>query len=115
MRYREALSARMDGEDEPGAPALADAHRAQCEACRQWQEQAVTATRMVRLWPLHHAPLPAERLLAGFSPAAVAPAPAAPAAAGASPASGGASPASGGASPAAGGRAGLSRPRLVLG
>jgi predicted anti-sigma-YlaC factor YlaD len=69
MRYREALSARMDGEDEPVAPALVDAHMEQCGACRQWQDQAVAATRMVRLWPLDTAPLPAERLLAGFSAA----------------------------------------------
>ncbi|MDG6102137.1 zf-HC2 domain-containing protein [Dactylosporangium aurantiacum] len=115
MRYREALSARMDGEDEPVAPALVDAHLAQCAACRQWQERAVAATRMVRLWPLHHAPLPAERLLAGFSPATEA-----PIADGAAPAVSGAASA---ASRAAGGRVGrawpgrgrLSRARLVLG
>ncbi|MEV0128005.1 zf-HC2 domain-containing protein [Dactylosporangium sp. NPDC050688] len=93
MRYREALSARMDGEDEPVAPALVDAHLTQCEACRQWQAHAVSATRMVRLWPLHTAPLPAERLLAGFSPAT-------------------ASPAASGTRAA---RRWLSRPRLVLG
>ncbi|WP_327008796.1 zf-HC2 domain-containing protein [Dactylosporangium sp. NBC_01737] len=68
MRYREALSARMDGEDEAVAPALVDAHLSQCAACRQWQEQAFAATRMVRLWPLHAAPPPAQRLLAGFAP-----------------------------------------------
>jgi predicted anti-sigma-YlaC factor YlaD len=69
MRCREALSARMDGEDEAVAPALVDAHLEQCGACRRWQEQAVTATRMARLWPLHSVPLPAARLLAGFTPA----------------------------------------------
>ncbi|MEV4513051.1 zf-HC2 domain-containing protein [Dactylosporangium sp. NPDC049525] len=68
MRFREALSARMDGEDEAVAPALVDAHLSQCGACRQWQEQAFAATRMVRLWPLDTAPPPAERLLAGFAP-----------------------------------------------
>lgn len=66
MRFREALSARMDGEDEPVAPALVDAHLAQCGACRRWQGQAVAATRMVRLWPLDAAPPPADRLLAGY-------------------------------------------------
>lgn len=69
MRYREALSARLDGEDEAMAPALLDAHLQQCGACRRWQEEAVAATRVVRLWPLHTAPPPTERLLAAFSPA----------------------------------------------
>jgi predicted anti-sigma-YlaC factor YlaD len=68
MRYREALSARMDGEDDEAvAPAVLDAHLARCGACQQWQEQAFAATRMVRLWPLHSVPQPAERLLAGFA------------------------------------------------
>ncbi|MET7420541.1 zf-HC2 domain-containing protein [Dactylosporangium sp. NPDC005555] len=69
MRFREALSARMDGEDEPVAPALVDAHLAQCGACRQWQQDAFAATRLARLRPLSAVPVPAERLLAGFSPA----------------------------------------------
>ncbi|MFF5231913.1 zf-HC2 domain-containing protein [Dactylosporangium sp. NPDC000521] len=67
MRFREALSARMDGEDEPVAPALVDAHVAQCGACRQWQQDAFTVTRLARLQPLRTTPIPAERLLAGFS------------------------------------------------
>ncbi|MEV0565539.1 zf-HC2 domain-containing protein [Dactylosporangium sp. NPDC050588] len=67
MRFREALSARMDGEEEPVAPALVDAHLSHCGGCRQFQRDAVAATRLVRLQPLHAAPIPAERLLAGFS------------------------------------------------
>ncbi|MFC4045726.1 zf-HC2 domain-containing protein [Dactylosporangium siamense] len=69
MRCREALSARMDGEDEAVAPALVDAHLEQCRACRRWQEQAVAATRTARLWPLQSVPLPVSRLLVGFTPA----------------------------------------------
>jgi predicted anti-sigma-YlaC factor YlaD len=68
MRIREALSARMDGEDEPAAPALVDAHLSQCGACRQWQQEAFAATRRARL-RLLPAPPPADRLLAGFGPA----------------------------------------------
>jgi predicted anti-sigma-YlaC factor YlaD len=69
MRFREALSARMDGEDEAVAAALVDAHLSRCGACRRWQQEAYAATRTVRLRPLRAVPVPAERLLAGFSPA----------------------------------------------
>jgi predicted anti-sigma-YlaC factor YlaD len=68
-RYREALSARLDGEDEPIEPALVDAHLTGCAACRRWEREAVAVTRLVRLQPMPAAPPPAERLLAGFRPA----------------------------------------------
>jgi predicted anti-sigma-YlaC factor YlaD len=46
---REAISARIDGED-PGLPAgTLDAHLAVCEACRGWQQQAHAVTRRARL------------------------------------------------------------------
>ncbi|GAA2578742.1 zf-HC2 domain-containing protein [Dactylosporangium fulvum] len=66
-RYREALSARLDGEDEPIEPGLVDAHLAGCAACRQWERDAQAVTRLVRLQPVVATPLPAERLLAGFT------------------------------------------------
>ena len=48
-RAREAISARIDGED-PGVPAGAlDAHLARCEACRGWQQRAHVMTRRARL------------------------------------------------------------------
>ena len=48
-RAREAISARIDGED-PGAPDGAlDAHLAECEACRGWQQRAHVMTRRARL------------------------------------------------------------------
>lgn len=65
-KYREALSARLDGEDSPIAPALVDAHLAGCAACRQWEQQAGAVTRMVRLQPVTSTPLPTERLLTGY-------------------------------------------------
>ncbi|MFG2040897.1 zf-HC2 domain-containing protein [Dactylosporangium sp. NPDC048998] len=65
-RYREALSARLDGEDEPIEPALVDAHLAGCAACREWERQAVAVTRLVRLQPMPAAPPSVESLLAGF-------------------------------------------------
>jgi predicted anti-sigma-YlaC factor YlaD len=46
---REAISARIDGED-PGVPAgLVEAHLAECAACRNWQQRAHAVTRRARL------------------------------------------------------------------
>ena len=46
---REAVSARIDGED-PGLPAAEiEAHLAGCDACRGWQQRAYTMTRRARL------------------------------------------------------------------
>jgi predicted anti-sigma-YlaC factor YlaD len=48
-RAREAISARIDGED-PGVPDGAlEAHLADCEACRSWQQRAHVMTRRARL------------------------------------------------------------------
>jgi predicted anti-sigma-YlaC factor YlaD len=48
-RAREAISARIDGED-PGVPDGAlEAHLAGCEACRGWQQRAHVMTRRARL------------------------------------------------------------------
>jgi predicted anti-sigma-YlaC factor YlaD len=48
-RAREAISARIDGED-PGVPAGAlEAHLAGCAACRGWQQRAHAVTRRARL------------------------------------------------------------------
>jgi predicted anti-sigma-YlaC factor YlaD len=48
-RAREAISARIDGE-EPGLPAgVLGAHLAGCAACRDWQQRAHAVTRRARL------------------------------------------------------------------
>lgn len=48
-RAREAISARIDGED-PGVPDGAlEAHLAGCDACRAWQQRAHALTRRARL------------------------------------------------------------------
>jgi predicted anti-sigma-YlaC factor YlaD len=48
-RVREAISARIDGED-PGVPDGAiEAHLATCAACRGWQRRAHVMTRRARL------------------------------------------------------------------
>lgn len=46
--YREALSARLDGETGPVAPAELDAHLGGCGDCRRWVDAAAAATRLVR-------------------------------------------------------------------
>jgi predicted anti-sigma-YlaC factor YlaD len=55
-RFREALSARLDGEDEPGGAAALDAHLAQCAGCRQWADDAALVTRLARLQVVHARP-----------------------------------------------------------
>ena len=48
-RVREAISARIDGED-PGVPdGTIEAHLATCAACRGWQQRAHAMTRRARL------------------------------------------------------------------
>jgi predicted anti-sigma-YlaC factor YlaD len=48
-RCREALSARLDGQDDPGERAEVDAHLAGCPECEWWLEQAAALNRMARL------------------------------------------------------------------
>jgi predicted anti-sigma-YlaC factor YlaD len=46
---REALSARLDGEDDPGERAVVDAHVAACTECGRWLEQATALNRIARM------------------------------------------------------------------
>jgi predicted anti-sigma-YlaC factor YlaD len=50
--YRESLSARLDGEDDPAERAATDAHLAGCAACRRWFDAAATVTRLARTGPV---------------------------------------------------------------
>jgi predicted anti-sigma-YlaC factor YlaD len=53
---RDALSARLDGED-PGAPeAVVDRHLAGCAACRAWSAQLASAAGALRLTPAEPVP-----------------------------------------------------------
>jgi predicted anti-sigma-YlaC factor YlaD len=54
--YREALSARLDGEDEPVEAADTDQHLQRCPACREWFQAAAAVTRLVRVQPLEELP-----------------------------------------------------------
>ncbi|WP_158628605.1 zf-HC2 domain-containing protein [Saccharopolyspora rhizosphaerae] len=46
---REALSARLDGEDPPVAAAGVERHLAACDECRAWQARAVALSRELRV------------------------------------------------------------------
>lgn len=48
---REALSARLDGEEAPVDRADADAHLVTCPDCRRWLDDAAAVTRLVRTSP----------------------------------------------------------------
>lgn len=64
-RWREGLSARLDGEA-PGVPAAAlEAHLADCPACRAWAVAAERATRLARVGAAAPVPDVTERVLAG--------------------------------------------------
>ena len=47
-QVRSALSARLDGEDVPGARAAVDAHVDGCTECARWLDDAATVTRLLR-------------------------------------------------------------------
>ena len=46
---REALSARIDGEDEPAPADRTDAHLATCPSCQAWQDSAIALSRTLRV------------------------------------------------------------------
>jgi predicted anti-sigma-YlaC factor YlaD len=47
-QWREALSAQLDGEDDPAARDGVEAHLAGCPDCRGWLDRAATVNRMTR-------------------------------------------------------------------
>jgi Putative zinc-finger len=53
---REAISARLDGEESPIASSAIDAHLAICPACHQFSDDAVRVTKLARCAPATHAP-----------------------------------------------------------
>jgi predicted anti-sigma-YlaC factor YlaD len=71
-RWREMLSAQLDGEDDPADRVLVEEHLAGCAGCRSWFEQAALVNRLTRT----AVPVPdlGDRILATL-PAAAAPRP----------------------------------------
>src|SRR4051794_28245430 len=47
-RWREMLSAQLDGEDDPAFRPLVDEHLAGCAGCQEWLDQAATVNRLTR-------------------------------------------------------------------
>src|SRR5689334_2997712 len=45
-RWREMLSAQLDGEDDPADRQAVDAHLAGCAGCREWLDRAATVNRL---------------------------------------------------------------------
>jgi predicted anti-sigma-YlaC factor YlaD len=69
--YREAVSARIDGEGHTLESAALDAHLAACPACRGWADSASLVTRAVRVSPAEAVPdLTAQIMSASSAPTA---------------------------------------------
>lgn len=67
-QYRDAISARLDGED-PGLPdASLDAHLAACPDCASWAAAARRVTRLVRVGPAEPVPDLTAAVLAAAGP-----------------------------------------------
>lgn len=64
---QEAVSARLDGEDEAGEGAAVDAHLAGCEDCRRWADRAAAVTRLARTRQVEPHPDLVETILAAAS------------------------------------------------
>jgi predicted anti-sigma-YlaC factor YlaD len=48
-RWREMLSAQLDGEDDPADRPLVDEHLAGCAGCREWLDGEATVNRLTRM------------------------------------------------------------------
>lgn len=61
--YRDALSARIDGEHEPLSPEVVDRHLAECFSCKRWNRDAVEVSRALRVRPAESTPDLTEAIL----------------------------------------------------
>ncbi|MEU8655308.1 zf-HC2 domain-containing protein [Actinoplanes philippinensis] len=55
-RWREMLSAQLDGEDDPAMRPLVDEHLAGCAGCRDWLDRAAVVNRLTRTAPVPEVP-----------------------------------------------------------
>jgi predicted anti-sigma-YlaC factor YlaD len=70
-RYRESLSARLDGEDPPQGSGALDTHLEGCAECRRWLDDATHLTRLARMSVVTTVPeIPDDVLAAAPGPAA---------------------------------------------
>ncbi|MFC4945954.1 zf-HC2 domain-containing protein [Pseudonocardia sp. GCM10023141] len=65
---RDAISARLDGEDLPGEDAAVDAHLQGCAGCRAHAERLAQVTRLARLGPVQETPDLVAAVLAAAPP-----------------------------------------------
>jgi predicted anti-sigma-YlaC factor YlaD len=68
-RWREMLSAQLDGEDDPVDRPLVDEHLAGCPDCRQWLDRAATVNRLTRTSVAAPVPDLTAAILAALPPA----------------------------------------------
>ncbi|MEV0057587.1 zf-HC2 domain-containing protein [Saccharopolyspora shandongensis] len=61
--YREALSARLDGEPPPVPDDRLEGHLAECADCRSWQQRAAELNRALRVGPVEPTPDLAQSVL----------------------------------------------------
>lgn len=66
--YREALSARLDGEPGPVADDALDEHLDACAACRSWQQRAAELSRTLRVRSVQPTPDLTEAVLRTATP-----------------------------------------------
>ncbi|MEO3745749.1 zf-HC2 domain-containing protein [Plantactinospora sp. B5E13] len=67
-QYREALSARLDGEEDVTERAVTDRHLANCAECRAWLESATTLNRYARTSLVPTPPLEIDEALLAAAP-----------------------------------------------
>ncbi|GIE92287.1 zf-HC2 domain-containing protein [Actinoplanes regularis] len=69
-RWREMLSAQLDGEDDPALRPLVDEHLAGCAGCRAWLDAAAAVNRLTRTAKVPDVPDLSAAILAALPPAA---------------------------------------------
>ncbi|MEV0902507.1 zf-HC2 domain-containing protein [Actinoplanes sp. NPDC049802] len=72
-RWREMLSAQLDGEDDPALRPLVDEHLAGCAGCRDWLDRAAAVNRLTRTAPVPAVPDLSAVILAALPQRAVPP------------------------------------------
>ena len=67
-RWREMISAQLDGEDDPAARPLVEEHLAGCAGCRQWLDRTATVNRLTRTRMATAVPDLTEAIMAAVPP-----------------------------------------------
>ena len=70
-RWRELVSAQLDGEDDPADRPRVEGHLAGCAGCREWLDRAATVNRLTRTGLVPEVPDLSAAILAALPPAQV--------------------------------------------